>query len=367
MFVFSFICLWFCRHSAGKLPFSVPPVVLLTLFKLLLAVVVSMLMNQWWTYGSGGSSGDTLVESCSNPVPGNCDAYCGEVILVNVNITTDDFTTTVIDGFIVPNRTTTYADYPYCIAEFRGDCAYDYWLLFKLVPILFHVVGFLLQCFAWWFYKDATPQQKQYDIIIAHLYPEVKVVSGIEGEGADMGERFPQRYSAMLGELMEKPLGSVFSFLEMATVVYVWGELLYPPVYCGSVRPLSLYYYPILMSLLDLTKLNFYVSMRHGAARRHGHAVFALLNCETLVTNTWVSSFLAFGFVGWLVRECWRSVCHSFGRIVLPGGSQENAVSWPVKSIDADGSPIAGTALNPIIVRMENGMLVTPVTSGVEE
>jgi len=220
----------------------------LTAFKLLLAIVISLTINNWWSFG-GGRGNNHLIDSCSNPTPGNCHSHCDDIVIIDVDFITDDFTLVNVDGLNLKNRTAHEVEDPYCIAEFRSDCAYGYWLVFKLVPIAFHIAGFLIQLMTWWYYKDFTPQQKQYDVLIAHLYPEV--YDSTAGK---------VNYYEMFRGLLERPYASVFGLLEVLTVVYVWGELLHPSVYCGSVRPLSLYYYPLAMSLLELTKFNFYVA-----------------------------------------------------------------------------------------------------------
>lgn len=167
------------------------------------------------------------------------------------------------------------------------------------MPVLFNALGFLLQCLAWWYLKDFSPQQRQYDVVVEYLYPEV--------DGADpVGVIFAADvdYRAMFRDLTKRPFGSIFAVIELATVVYVWGELLYPPVFCGSVRPLSLYYYPILISLLDLTKFNFYVATRLYQAKMHQRALFSALNLEMMVSNAWITTVLACLFVGGLMRDC---------------------------------------------------------------
>lgn len=235
-------------------------IVTLTFIKLMCAVALALFAYDWWRYGVNGS--DQVVQSCSNPTVGRCNSFCGDVMVVNVNITDVDYS---IDdaqyGFPEISTFSHFTNEPYCIADFRGQCAYKYWLLFKLVPIMLHVLGFVLQCVTWWHYKDFTPQQRQYDSIIAHMYPDL--YSGEQDAtigGVD--ESRQKNIRGMFAELLLRPSDSVFAFIEMATVGYVWGELWHPPIYCGSVRPLSLYYYPILMSALELTKFNVYVGIR---------------------------------------------------------------------------------------------------------
>jgi Leucine-rich repeat (LRR) protein len=334
-------------------PLATRWVVIITLFKLVLAVVFSMGLNDWWSLGQGP---ERVVESCSNPVAGHCYSICQDVVTVEINITTDDYT---IDDVI-------YASYPlvtagrhyesdaYCIAEVQSSCAFNYWLVFKLVPIMLHLTGFLLQCFTWWFYQEFTPQQKQYDIVIAHLYPEV-LSTGAGADGSTAGRELIDR-GAMIRELSRNPSYGVFAFLEVVTMVYVWGELVFPPVYCGAVRPLSLYYYPVLMTMLELTKFNFYVVsvLAYSVPRRPMLAVLSLLNAEMLVSNTWVSVVIAAVFVSraavdlfvWLRGCCVGDSAWPELPTTNEGVTVENPMST-VKSIDGRGDgksfPAAGT------------------------
>ena len=120
-------------------------------------------------------------------------------------------------------------------------------------------------------------------------------------------------------------------------MLYVWGELMYPYVYCGAVRPLSLYYYPILMSLAELMKFNIYVSLQHSLAGRYSEALCAVLNAEMVLTNLWVSTVLAVLFlVGMFtaairatksgcVTVCWWA---TGGNISTGGG----VFAWPKAS-----------------------------------
>lgn len=332
-------------------------VIILSFVKFILAVVVSLTLNNWWTFTSNntgnmsnnsGANSDSannfVVESCSNPTIGHCYSVCGDIEIVSVEISDDDyvFTQTIPPSVITYTHNSTAS---YCVANFRQDCAYRYWLVMKLVPILFHLLGFLLQFVTLRFKRDFNPQQRQYDVIISYLYPDIdgdegrrsltsitaiinnnnnskKKSSKSHEDSHDQGqdhdinasESLRQQdttssaptlttYSAMLSELLASPSSSVFVFIEVLTVIYVWGELWFPPVYCGATRPLSLYYYPILMSLLDLTKFNLYVATRLRSMRRNGEAFCALLSLEIFLTNMWISVVLAIMFVvTWLNR-----------------------------------------------------------------
>ena len=311
---------------------SVPSIVVLTLFKLLLAVVMSLAINNWWSF-SHGSGNNHLIDSCSNPTPGNCHSYCDETLIIDVDFSTDDFTFVTVDGVNVKNTTAHEVEDPYCIAEFRSNCAYRYWLVFNLVPITFHIAGFLMQLVTWRFYKDFTPQQKQYDVLIAHLYPEVNDSADSTQERSAVGK---VNYHEMFRGLLNRPYASIFSLLEVFTVVYVWGELLYPPVYCGSVRPLSLYYYPIGMSLLELTKFNFYVAGVLYERKRYDKAMFASLNIEMMGTTAWVTTLLAIIFLAGIVCDWWLRLKWLLQLAVykLCGQGALGMPQWPAISMD---------------------------------
>jgi hypothetical protein len=336
---------------------SIPVVVVLTSLKLLLAVAISLVINNWWTFGDGG--GNHLIDSCSNPTPGYCHSYCNDVVVIDVEFTTDDFTLVVVDNAVlVENQTSHENNNPYCIAEFRSNCAYRYWLVFKLVPIVFHVAGFLLQLVTWWYYKDFVPQQKQYDVLIAHLYPECASEQLQEGSAAAVD------YPEIFRGLLERPYTSVFGLLEVTTLLYVWAELWNPYIFCGHGRPVSMFYYPLAMSLLELTKFNFYVSTRLYEQKQYDKALFALLNIEMMVTNAWVTTSLAIIFLGgvlydWYLRVRWLlqlSVYKLYGERApwLP--------EWAEKS--KDPPPLVGTGSTAVVSVEMNPMAMMICENG---
>jgi len=152
----------------------------------------------------------------------------------------------------------------------------------------------------------------------------------------------------MLQALMRPRVFCVFAFLELVTVVYVWGELQFPTVYCGATRPLSLFYYPIVMSLLDLMKFNVYVAGKLYADERPAMALLSLLNANIAFAGMWVTVVLAVAFVaGPLYDGC--AGCVSLLRWVSLSQSQSEDPS-------ADGSqwPIVATA-NPLISLRSSG------------
>jgi len=322
-------------------------VVIITLLKLLLAVGIALGLTSWWRYGSAGANGDAVVESCTNPDVASCNSFCGDVVTVNVNVTDDDYQ---IDDQLIgtPLFTTSkhYSDIAYCVAEFRGECAYKYWLIFKLVPIMLHVLGFVLQCLTWRHYRDFTPQQRQYDTIISYLYPDL-----YDDDGGVAGKGY-KNYRGMFDELMIRPFDSVFSFIEIMTVFYVWGELWFPPIYCDSVRPLSLYYYPILMTLLELTKFNVYACTRVAMHGHIGEAILILLNFELLVSNLWVTTRLACTYAAGvgvaICSHCLWSAQSVF--FAIGGYSKDSARAWPQTQVDItiNGADVEIATINPI-------------------
>jgi len=129
-------------------------------------------------------------------------------------------------------------------------------------------------------------------------------------------------YGALLHQLSGLPrVYSVFSFLDMVTLVWVWGELWRPPVCCGDVYPLSLYYYPLFMSVFELIKFNQYAASVLWLEGRPAAALAALLNISMVWSNLVVSLSL---FVMFLLP----SVC-------CGGSDGVDPLSWPAESKDA--------------------------------
>ena len=229
---------------------------------------------------------------------------------------------------------------------------------------MFHLIGFLLQYRSWWLSRDFSPQEKQYNVMLSHLYPDLfcldsetlttnsadsnstctggtgsdsSGVVGVDGTDVVKGTAssiscIGNNYSVMFRDLTQRPNDSIFSFLEILTVVYVWGELQYPSVYCGSVRPLSLYYYPIVMSLLDLTKFNVYVCTRLYYSKRYRVAVLAVLDFGMFITNTWVTAVLAVMFVVGLATEAfmWVYLRVYYSTLTVTYGS-----AWPTQLVSS--------------------------------
>ena len=361
-------------------------VVSITFIKLVIAVCISMIINDWWSLNTTDGQ-DQLVESCTNPTVGNCNSFCNDVSIVNITVYSDDYT--FDDDTGKPDITTT--EHPgfvlSCQADFDGACAYQFWVQFKLVPIMFHVLGFLLQCIGWWFDKTFSPQQRQYNIIIAYIYPDFYNGSSdtVQVEKNKIvvtltGDRWKD-YKVMFTELMKRPADSVFSFLEVLTVIYVWGELRFPPIYCGAVRPLSLYFYPILMTMIDLIKFNAYVFTRLFRVKCYGEALMSLSNLEFFVTNLWITLVLAAAFVIGLGADAVSKLKWSYKMLIF-SFTRTGVEKWPAAAVvnvsnddTADGYgngyPDVELVSNPIrsavVDTLDTSMNMSMSTSGIDK
>lgn len=417
-------------QPAGTGPSAVIP---MAFVKLLMVIGITMGLSDWWKYGFiDRAARNEVVESCSNPSVGNCYSLCGSPSVVQVQIIDDDFG--FDDVYTPPHIKVTESSFvvSYCVAELLGSCAFDYWLAFKLVPLLLHVLQFLLQCFAWWWYKDFTPQQKQYDLTISYLYPEVNLserscddnisinkpnecnnedsdsansmsssmsssssgsitiaysrhnicsssnsISDIQSssksqsqcadKGKDQGfspssDNKWAHLSSLVGQLTRHTFFCSFSFIEVFTIMYVWGELQYPPVFCGSKRPLSLYYYPILMSLLDLTKFNVYVAVKHCGQQRFGDALFALLNLDMFLSNLWISVVLSVMFVVGLIFSMWTGAKSWFisAQSLLSAGDRVPTTTCTLPTfVAACSGPVTSNPMTPEDIECEGIRLST--------
>jgi len=325
--------------------------------KLLFGVVIVLSMDDWWRYSGGAdaSGNDVVLASCSNPSVGNCFSYCGDVSVISVDIMTDDV---AIDDFDSPVISTTshsqIADY--CIASLPGYCGYELWLELKLLPLLLQLFGLLLQVVLWQWGSgefSSSPQWVQYELLLDQLYPQIQTHRGMlptKTEAESAGDYALTSRLALLNRLATPLFPCVFWFLELVTVVYVWGELLFPPVYCNDVRPLSLYYYPILMSLLDLMKLNIYTSVQLFKAKRRLESVLALLDLRLFFTHMWVTVALGLIFVGALVRDSVRGVWWCVSVVAC----RRELLTWSEKTLSVDVELVNVTAgsevSNPIAV-----------------
>lgn len=215
----------------------------------------------------------------------------------------------------------------------------------SVVPLLLHLLGLVLQLLALRLCADFNPQHKQYDTIIRYLYPGVLVTGDGTVVRSSTDSSWLATRRAMLTELWYPRFFSVFACVEVATVLYVWGELLYPPVYCGAVRPLSLYYYPVLMSLLDLMKFNIYVAVRLFTGGRARESLLALLNAEMFMSSLWTTLVLGVYFALGLAHDL------IFALLKLCGMDRNTMMlqEWPV------AAPVVDCGCDPTI---------NPITAG---
>ena len=274
--------------------------VVLSFVKLVLVFMLSMSQDNWWTYGSDSSvsRNNEIVESCSNPDASQCHSFCmGNINIINTTIT-DDYYVQQDDDVNGYHGTTTTATY--CIASLPGSCAYKYWLIFKLVPLLAHTIVLLLQCWCLYKYKEFTPQEVQYGLIRQYLYPSVAP--------GDPNSPVINTFRTLLGQLLERPIFSVFSFIEFITAVYVWGELLYPSTTCNNINPLSTYYYPILMTLFDMGKLNLYNANIHLQKGELMKAAAASLDLYSFSFYLMLTTLLGLHFIYGVLQMLWKCI-----------------------------------------------------------
>lgn len=285
----------------------IAPTVLISMVKLILVVTISLGFSSWWMYNSPKYA-DTVVESCSNPNVGDCYSFCDNSTTV-VSLTLSDDDILFDDAYKEIQRIKHDLEQEYCIANMDGVCAYNYWMIFKLAPVLLHTLQFAMQCAAWYYFENFTPQEHTFEIILAHQYPHMqRPVASISSGTAPM-IKGGSSVMSMIVELVNPPFFSIFAFIEMLTSLYVWGELLYPAVYCGGVRPLSLFYYPVFMCMAELMKFNMYVCIRYLRMGEYCAGALALMNFEYFASNFWISLILALVFAARLVLECCGAVC----------------------------------------------------------
>jgi hypothetical protein len=332
-------------------------------------VALSLTLNGWWQ-----ANDDSVVESCSSSAgPGSCYVFCGSSTTITATVTDDDYS---FDDVHFPPQINTYPHYSetsYCVATLDGSCARKYWLIFRLVPIALHLCQFLMQCVAWWLYGNANPQQRQYDVLIAFVYPELlehfcpqkeitvvstsgRAISVTQSSTREGQVTLPGHTSsviAMLRLLSQPRLFSLFAVVEVLCVVYVWGELLYPATYCGDTRPLSLYYYPMLLTLLDLMKFNTYVANQLANSNSGKHkAICACLNMEMFISNMFLCVSLTCLFFCGLFYDVYRSVHNA---ILHCRG--EDVPRWPHES-ESDQSDVTNSiTTNPIFSGKTTGIV----------
>jgi len=349
-------------HSHGQ-PVS-STIFVIALGKFLFGVAISLALNDWWTYGGGPDvpGNDISLASCSDPTVGNCFSFCGDVHIIPVNITDDDVVTDYVNGQSDPQTYEYTQSSSYCTATFPGYCGYQYWFDFKLFPMCLQFLQVLLQTILWRFGSDefpATPQKGQYDLILEQMYPQMCPETGGKG---DLKRKQPEATLAsrvaLLGRLTTPVFPSLFWFLELVTLLFVWAGLLYPPVYCGSTLPLSLYYYPIMMSLLDLMKLNIYASVELFAVNRNLESALVMLNLQLLFTHMWITVALGVMYVAFVFRDCTRGLLWCLDGMAGRGvklewsveGGPSDADTADLKAVEMTaGGGNSGETVNPMV------------------
>ena len=158
---------------------------------------------------------------------------------------------------------------------------------------------FLMQVFCWRFYLNFDPHQQQYDRMVEYL---------------DRADCSRAAFAQMVGQITTPYMYCSFAMLELFTALYVWSELLYPPVACVVGFQLSTLYYPLLMTLSDMLKLNIAACMRSFDRKAYGRAISALFSVHIfffycMVTLIQSYCFLA-GALGQMLQWVgYRSQC----------------------------------------------------------
>ena len=223
--------------------------------KLILVIFLVLWIDDYWFYCT--SHGDDVIETCTSVEYDQCHTYCDDVSTTLV---------TVNDDIAFKYHSTS----GYCTAHFDGTCACRYWQRFMLVPLFMHLLHFIWQAICLGCYYQLDPQQIHYNIINKYLTKEA------------VSSRY-EWLADLLGELFEQPYYSGFAFIEIVTMVYVWLELWYSPVHCGGTIRLSQVYFPLLMTLLDISKYNVYLSMKHVRQGQYVASIAAFFNVYFLL------------------------------------------------------------------------------------
>lgn len=226
-----------------------------------------------------------------------------------------------------------------------------------------HLVGFMLQGLSWWWFRDFVPQQRQYEAVLAQCHPDTLakwhpapfsaptvppgLVSGPVGPPAMAG--VGSRWALVLS-LQHPRFFSVFAVLELVTVIYVWAELVFPTAYCSGARPLSLYCFPILMCLLDLSKLNVFLASRFSRRGQRARGLLALLDAGIAITHRWTTTALAALCISGMATDardwCWGLCGSSPGSEDTGADDEADTTANPIHSEDGgDLDPAASTEL----------------------
>ena len=299
----------YCRKSK---PWRV---VVIATAKLLVVIMASMSLNDWWKF-HGAEFNNDAVSSCASTDQTTCHTFCDtdpSLTLVTVN---DDYSRSH------------YTTSGYCSITLTQSCAYTFWMVFRLVPIVLHVIQLLLQCICLYKYRHFVPQQIQFDLIAERMLglglgirmgniDEESMVHKAQGnvvcsDSSDNStnatvsnpdtKTSPETENvigvkALIVELCDPPVFSIFAFIELVTVLYVWTELLYPPIDCNAVNPLSYYYYPLLMTLFEIYKMNAYLVMRYFARGDLWQCLLVSFDMEVLFTHAFITAMLGILFL----------------------------------------------------------------------
>jgi hypothetical protein len=209
--------------------------------------------------------------------------------------------------------------------------------VYKLVPLVLSVLQFLLQFGCMATFDAFDPQRVQYELLAKHVHSVIGDDAGADWVGTS---RRPPRGSSwrqsvttgfvdsvhasskgfqdILRLFFRDPLYCFFSGIEVFTVVYVWMELTFSPVSCGNQFRLSRLYYPMILTVLDFGKLNFYVALRSWRRGQLTRAASSLLNLQIFFLYVVFSIILAFVFVGGVIKAIGVAIARGL-EWVLPG------------------------------------------------
>ena len=264
-------------------------VVAVAVAKLIAVIVLSLGFTRWWSY-SGSQYNNDVVDSCSSTELDVCGTFCDHNSTLTLVTTNDD---------VYHHHFTTEG---YCTAELTQSCAYDYWMIFRLVPIVMHIVQFMLQWICWYKFRNFVPQFVQFELISNYLL--IDHVEDSPTESSSASTNVSSSFNELMSELYKPPFYSVFAFIELMTALYVWSELYFPPINCTSVIPLSYYYYPLLMTMLEMGKLNVYLSLRQIRNKNGYQAVFLVFNAKVFFFNFVITCMLGLAFLPNILYSC---------------------------------------------------------------
>ena len=131
--------------------------------------------------------------------------------------------------------------------------------------MLLHLLQFIIQILYFYAYANFNPQDTHYKLLSKYL----RGVKTSDGELVSLRK---------IMNILVNPWYCLFPFLELLTIVIVWMEFAFPTVKCSdqSYAPLSFYYYPILMTIVDIGKLNVYMGMEKELWYKSGNLVHLL-------------------------------------------------------------------------------------------